>query len=158
MRFCHKVTAGVLLSVLFATNAWAVEPRTPSPAQTEVEPEAITATWSGREKDEVWNTTFHRIQAADSSLIIDVNASGCSGLPWSVMEAIRLKGVGLDITWSGGTIIIPPGSARAPETGRIYWPFELLGSMYRNTSTTVYAQVRNPETGGTGPEAWMENL
>ena len=27
-----------------------------------------------------------------------------------------------------------------------------------NTSTTVYAQVRNPETGGPGPEAWMENL
>ena len=154
MKWYQKAVAGTLLSILLATNAWAAEVQTPSQQQTETEPEVIFSTWSGRDEDEVWNRTFKEVRAADSSLMIDVDATGYQSLPWSVMEAIRLKGVGLDITWSGGTIVIPPGSARTPEQGRIYWPFELLTSLYRNTSTTVYARVTNPETGG--PSLWGE--
>ncbi|MEG1104720.1 MAG: MBG domain-containing protein, partial [Oscillospiraceae bacterium] len=102
-------------------------------------------------ENEFWIGVTSKIAAAKKGNAIKIDTGLYNKMPATIMEELRLKGVGMVITSNGEKqITIPAGKAKNAENGRHFWSLSQLAELYKNHTFTEKPNKQNPSTNGYG--------
>ncbi|MEG2660043.1 MAG: YDG domain-containing protein, partial [Oscillospiraceae bacterium] len=100
-------------------------------------------------ENEFWIGVTSKIAAAKKGNTIKIDTGSYNKMPATIMEELRLKGVGMVITSNGEKqITIPAGKAKNAENGRHFWSLSQLAELYKNHTFTEKPNKQNPSTNG----------
>ncbi|MEG3029005.1 MAG: YDG domain-containing protein, partial [Oscillospiraceae bacterium] len=101
-------------------------------------------------ENEFWIGVVSKIQGAKKGDVIKINTGDYDKMPATVMEELRLKGIGMVITCGAKTVTIPAGRAKNAEKDREVWTINQLLELYKNYTFVDNSGKTSPSTGGYG--------